>query len=107
MSKENINQEFRLKKIDKIRNYLIEEKIINELILKNRKNVCSGLNCTDHLLIVIFTITGCVSISAFASLVDVPIGIMNSSIGLKICAIAAGIKKYTSRITKKKKSLIK
>ena len=40
----------------------------------------------DHLLIVIYTTTGCVSISAFASLVDSPIGITN-------CAITAGIKK--------------
>ena len=32
-----------------------------------------------------------------------PIGITNSAIGLKICAIAAGIKKYKSIIKKKKK----
>ena len=33
----------------------------------------------------------------------VPIGITSSAIGLKICAIAAGIKKYKSIIKKKKK----
>ena len=47
--------------------------------------------------------TGCVSISAFASLVGIPIGITSSAIGLKICAITAGIKKYKSIIKKKKK----
>ena len=47
--------------------------------------------------------TGCVSISAFASLVGIPIGITSSSIGLKICAITVGIKKYKSIIKKKKK----
>ena len=37
------------------------------------------LNYIDHSLIVISTITGCVSISAFASLVGIPIGIMSSA----------------------------
>ena len=41
-------------------------------------------------------------ISAFASLVGIPIRIRSSSIGLKICAITATIKSYKS-ITKKKK----
>ena len=35
--------------------------------------------------------TGCVSISAFASLFGIPIGILSSVIGLKICAVTAGI----------------
>ena len=43
------------------------------------------------------------SISAFASLVGIPIGITSSSIGLKICVITAGIKQYKSIIKKKKK----
>ena len=36
---------------------------------------------------------GCLSISSFSSLIGTPIAIMSSAIGLKICAIAAGIKK--------------
>ena len=41
---------------------------------------------------------GRIPISAFASLLGIPIGITNrsSTIGLKICAIAARIKKYKS-----------
>ena len=35
-------------------------------------------------------------------LVDILIGITSSAIGLKICAITAGIKKYKSIIKKKK-----
>ena len=61
------------------------------------------MNYIDYLLIVISTITVCVSISAFASLVSIPIGITSSAIGLKICATTAGIKKYNSIIKKKKK----
>ena len=70
---------------------------------KKHKKICRILNYIDHSLVVIFTITGCVSISAFASLVGIVIGITSSSIGLKICAITAGIKKYKSIIKKKKK----
>ena len=99
----NIDQEFRLKKIDEIRNYLIEEKNQNKLINKKHKKSCKILNHINHLLIVISTITGCVYISALASLVGIPIGITSFAVGLKICAITAGIKKYKSIVQKKKK----
>ena len=96
-------KEFRLIKKDEIRNYLIEEINQNELMSKKQKEVCRVLNYYDHLLIVASTITGCVSISAFASLVGIPIGITSSAIGLKICVVTAGIKKYKSIIKNKKK----
>ena len=56
-----------------------------------------------HFLIVGSTIAGCISISAFASLVGISIGITSSAIGLTICAITTAIKKYKSIIKKKKK----
>ena len=40
---------------------------------------------------------------AFALLVCVPVGITSSAVGLKICAIIAGIKMYKSILKKKKK----
>ena len=45
------------------------------------------------MLILASTVTDCASISAFALLVCVPVGIMSSAVGLKICEITAGIKK--------------
>ena len=45
------------------------------------------------MLILASTVTHCASISAFALLVCVPVGIMSSAVGLKICEITAGIKK--------------
>ena len=62
-----------------------------------------NLNNIDHLFTVIFTITGCISISAFTSLVGVPIVMTSSAIGLKVCAITVRIKKYKSIIKKKRK----
>ena len=45
------------------------------------------------LLILVSVVTECIKTSAFASLLGIPIGLTSSSIGLKACAIAAGIKK--------------
>ena len=59
------------------------------------------------MLILVSTVTGCVSSSAFDSLVCVPVGITSSSVGIKICAITAGIKKYKSITKEKKKKLDK
>ena len=103
MPEENINQEFRLKKMDEIRNYLIKEINQNKLMRKKHKNICRFSNYIDHSLVVISTITGCVSISAFPSVVGIPIGITSSGIGFKICVIIAGIKKYKPIIKKKTK----
>ena len=102
MAEENLSQEFRLKNTDKT-NYLIEEIIRSELMSKKHINVSTTLNYIEHYLVLGSTITGCVSISAFASLVAIPIGITSSAIGLKVCAISAAIKKYKLIIKKKKK----
>ena len=63
---------------------------------KKHKKVCMTLNSTRHFLISFPTISGCVSVSAFDLLVGIPIVIVISAVGLKICAIFAGIKKYVS-----------
>ena len=76
-------------------------------MIKKYKKVCRVLNYIDHLLIVISTITGRVSISDFASSVGIPIGNTNFAIGLKACAITAWIKKCKWIIIKSKKSMIK
>ena len=102
MVEEDIIQKFRLKNIDKTRSYSLEEIKQYELMSKKHKKVCTTLNYIEHFLILASTITGCISISAFASLLGIPIGNMSSAIGLKICEIAAGIKKYESIIKKKK-----
>ena len=63
--------------------------------VKSTKKVCTILNYIQHFLILASTVTGCISISAFASLLGILIGITSSEIGLKFCAITAGIKKCT------------
>ena len=62
MAEENISQVFRLENIDETRNYLTEDVHRNELMSKKNKT-----------LILASIITGCVSVSAFASLIGIPI----------------------------------
>ena len=64
--------------------------------------VCTTLNYIEHFLILVSAVTGCVSISAFPSLVGIPIVITSSAVGLKICVITAAIKKQKPIIKKKK-----
>ena len=90
-----------MKDIDETKNYLIEETNRNELISKKNKKVCTNLNYIERFLILASAFTRCVSIPALSSLVDIPVGITSSAIGLKICAITSGIKKYKSIIKKK------
>ena len=73
------------------------------MISKKHKKACTTLNYIEHFLILGSTITGCVSIFAFSSLVGIPVGITSSAIGLKICAIITGIKKYKSIIREREK----
>ena len=66
------------------------------------KKVCKLLNYFEHFLVFVFAVSDCVSISAFASLVGASLGIVNSTGGLKNCAIITGIKKYKSIIHREK-----
>ena len=69
---------------------------------RKHKKVYSVLNYIEHLLILASTVTGCISISVFASLVGITRAITSSEIGLTICIITAAVKKYKSIIKKKK-----
>ena len=103
MSEKSIRQEFGLKNIDETRNYLIEEINQKQLMSQKHKKIHRALNYIDDLFFLTPTVTGCVHISAFASLVAFPKGITSSAIGLKICVTNEGIKKYKSIIKTKKK----
>ena len=91
-----MSQKFRLKNINETRNYFFIETEENELMSRKHKKICETLNYIEHFLILTSAITGCISVSAFASLLGTPTGLTSS-------AIASVIKKYKSIIKKKKK----
>ena len=94
-----------LKNIEETKkNYFIEEIIQNKLMSKKHQKTCAVLNYIKHSFILCLPVIGYVSISAFVSLVAIPIGITSSEVVRKIYAITVRIKKYKSIIKKKKKS---
>ena len=64
---EGASLKFRLRKIDEIRNYLLDEIKHNDLMTEKYKKICKYLNYVEKLLILVLTVTGLDSISSFAS----------------------------------------
>ena len=73
------------------------------MMSRKYKTICATLTYIEHFFISTSAVAGCIYISAFASMLGIPIGIKSSGKGLKICAIVAEMKKYKSLIKKKKK----
>ena len=73
------------------------------MISKKHKYIDKCFSYTEHLLILASTVTGCVSISAFAFLFGIPAGLPNSTAAIKTWVITAWFEKYKSIIKKKKK----
>ena len=72
------------------------------LMNKKYKKIYRAFNYIENFLILASTVTGCVYMSAFASLVGIPAGIASSASGIKVCAVTAVIKKRKSIFKKKK-----
>ena len=75
----------------------------NDLMSEKYIKTCKYSNYVDHLPILASTVTGCISISSFAWLIAIPVGVTSSAVGIEISTITAGIKKCKSIIKKKKK----
>ena len=102
-----------MKNIDEARNYFIEEIKQSELkseelkkackVLWGAQRACKVLIYIEHLLILVSSITGCVYISVFASLVGISVCIVSYAVEKTFCAVTTVIKKYKSMIKKRKK----
>ena len=84
----------------------VKSGVINhsDLMSEKYKKKYKHWNNVELLIILVSAVTGRVPISAFASLVCVPVGIMSSAVGIKICEITAEIKKDKSIMKKKKEA---
>ena len=63
------------------------------------------LHYIEHLLILVSTVTGCVCISAFVSLVGILVGIAGSALGMEIWAITSYLKSVSQWLRKKRKNV--
>ena len=62
------------------------------------KKTCKYLNYVEHVDILALTVTGCISFSAFASLVAILVGITSSAVGIKkLNTIQVLISKHLNR----------
>ena len=73
--------EFRLKKIAEASNYVLQEINYSDLMSEKYKKTSKYLNYIQHLIVLASTIASFVSISAFALLVFILVGI--SAVGKK------------------------
>ena len=64
--------------------------------------VSATSNYMEYWLFLTYVVTGCVSISVFASIVGISISITSFGVGLKVCAVNVRFTKYKSKILKKK-----
>ena len=75
-------QQFRLNKINEIKDYFLAEIRERELISKNLSKYIASLDYFDKSLNVLFTFSGSISIASFASVIGVPAGIIGASLVL-------------------------
>ena len=97
------DQQFRLNKTNKIKDYFIAEVRERELMSKNLSKYIASLEYLDKSLIVLSVATSSISIASFASTIGAPVGIMSASCSLAFSITTGFVKKFLKTITNKKK----
>ena len=96
-------QQFRLNKINEIKDYFIAEIRERELMRKNLSKYIASFEYLDKSLIVLSVATGSISIASFATAIGVPVGIMSASCSLSFSVTTGFVKKFLKTIRNKKK----
>ena len=92
------DQQFRLNKINEIKNYFIAEIRERELMSKNFSKYIASFEYLDKSLV-----TGSISIASFATAIGAPVGIMSASCSLAFSTTTGFVKKFLKTIRNKKK----
>ena len=96
-------KQFRLNKINEIKDYFIAEIRETELMSKNLSQYIASFEYFDKSLIVLSVATGSISIASFATVNGAPVGIMSASCSLTISITTGFVKKFLKTIRNKKK----
>ena len=96
------NQQFRLNKINEIKNYLISEIKERELVSKRLHTYIASFDYFDKSLIVLSATCDSISIASFATVIGTPIGIVSASLSLAF-SLSTGLLKKLLEITRNKK----
>ena len=95
-------QQFRLNKINEIKDYLIAEIKERELMSKRLSKYIAFFDYFDKSLIVLSVTTGSISVALFATVIGAPVGITSASFSLAF-SICTGIIKKLLKTTRSKK----
>ena len=96
-------QQFRLNKINEIKDYFLAEIRERELISKNLSKYIASLDYFDKSLNVLSILSGSISIASFASVIGVPAGIIGASCGFTFSITSGFVKRFLKTIRNKKK----
>ena len=96
------DQQFRLNKINEIRDYFVAEIKERELMSKRLSKYIASFDYFDKPLIVLSVTTGSISIASFATVIGAPVGIVSASFSLAF-SISTGIIKKLLKTTRNKK----
>ena len=95
-------QQFRLNKINEIKDYFVAEIKERELMSKRLSKYIASFDYFDKSLIVLSVTTGSISIASFATVIGAPVGIISASFSLAF-SISTGIIKKLLKTTRNKK----
>ena len=97
------DQQFRLNRINEIKDYFIAEIKERELMSKNLNKYIDSFEYFDKSLIVLSVATGSISIALFATAIGAPVGIMSASGSLAFSVTTGFVKKFLKTIGNQKK----
>ena len=100
-------QQFRLNKINEIKDYFIAEIKERELMSKRFSKYIASFDYFDKSLTVLSVTTGIISIASFATVIWAPVGMASTSFSLAFLISTEIVKKLLKTTRNKKKSTIK
>ena len=101
------DQQFRLNKINEIKDYFIAEIKERELMSKRLSKYIASFDYFDKSLIVLYVTTGSTSIASFATVIGAPVGMTSAICSLPFSITTGIVKKLLKTTRNKKKNIIK
>ena len=96
------NQQFRLNKINEIKDHFIAEIKERELMSKKLSKYIAFCDYSDKLLVVPSATSGSISTASFATVIGTPVGIASASLSLAF-SLPTGLVKKLLKATRSKK----
>ena len=97
------NEQFRLNKINEIKDYFLAEIRERELFSKNLSKYIASLGYFDKSVNVLSILSGSFSTASFATIVGVPAGIIGTSCSFTFLITLGFVKSFLEKIRNKKK----